>query len=127
LGFDDLFLLHERIFPNYIGVPEKLVLGSYSVFALAYLIRFRTAIFKTEYPLLGMALFFFGISVIIDAFHSEGRDTAAWEDLPKFVGIVSWFVYFARVSASALRASWTGPARRDRRYELEEVAASGQN
>jgi len=102
LGFDDLFLLHERVFPNFIGLPEKAVLGSYAVFAVAYLIRFRTAIFETEYPLLGLALSFFGISVVIDAFHSEGRDTAALEDFPKFVGIVSWFVYYARVSTFAL-------------------------
>lgn len=108
LLFDDLFLLHERVFPNVIGLPEEAVLGGYALFALAYLIRSRTVIFATEYPLLGLALFFFGISVVIDVVFSEVPGTAALDDFAKFVGIVSWFVYYARVSTFALHPESSG-------------------
>jgi len=108
LTLDDLFLLHERVFPNYVGLSEEFVLAGYVMLMLLYLFKFSTVIFKTEYLLLGLALCFFGISVVVDIlpisqYVSLPVRVALLEDGAKFAGIVSWLVYFTRVSALALQ------------------------
>lgn len=103
LGLDDVFLLHEKFLPNYVGVPENAVLVSYAGFVLFYLVRFYSVILETEYVLLGMALFFFGLSIIIDVTINVSIDVYIYEeDGAKLVGIVSWLAYFFRTGASAV-------------------------
>lgn len=108
LGLDDVFLLHEEFFP-YFGVPEKAVFVSYAGFVLFYLVRFYSIILKTEYLLLGMALVFFGLSVISDLLPPHGIDPYLFEDGAKLLGIVSWLVYFFRAGASAVHHNAAQP------------------
>ncbi|MBA5763742.1 hypothetical protein H2O73_15365 [Vibrio sp. 404] len=92
--FDDLFMLHEWIFPKLLGLNEKIVLIFYAFLLLYYVVAFRGRILSRDITLL---LFFFvglAISVLIDMV----PDTYfTWhyllEDGPKFLGIVSWFGY----------------------------------
>ena len=101
LGLDDAFLLHEEFFPS-IGVSQKMVFVIYAGILIFYLIRFSSVILETEYVLLGMALFFCGISIVVDWLQSRGIDLHLLEDGAKLVGIVSWLAYFYRVAASAV-------------------------
>lgn len=101
LLFDDLFQLHERVFPLSLGVPEPIVFGGYLSVTLLYLVRFRRVILESDYLLLALALGFFGLSVAVDLFTEKGL--YLWEDGAKFMGIVTWLAYFARVSAQVLR------------------------
>lgn len=101
LGLDDVFLLHEKFFPRF-GVPETVVVASYLGFVLFYLVRFYSIILKTDYILLGMALFFFGVSITLDLFDPSGIDPYLYEDGAKLVGIVSWLSYFFCVGAFAV-------------------------
>ena len=96
LALDDAFLMHEFVLPS-IGIPQNFVLGSYVVFVLLYLLRFKQVILETEYVLLAMALFFFAVSVILDVLHSPGIHPYFFEDSAKLVGLVSWLAYFFRV------------------------------
>jgi hypothetical protein len=101
LGLDDMFLLHERVFPA-LGVPEPVVYAAYIAFVLYFLVRFRALILQTEYVLLGMALTFFAVSVGLDVLDPAGIDPYLWEDGAKLVGIVSWTTYFWRTAAGAV-------------------------
>lgn len=107
LGLDDVFLIHEELMP-FFGVPEEIVLGSYAVFTVLYLLRFRWEILKTDFTVLGVALAFFGVAVALDLMMLDGIDPYLFEDSAKFIGIVSWMVYFFRVSASAVEPRHLG-------------------
>ncbi|MBX2990266.1 MAG: hypothetical protein KF749_03750 [Bacteroidetes bacterium] len=102
LSFDDVFLLHEEVFP-YFGVPETLVVLSYPGLVLLYLFRFRFLILNTEYMVLATALFFFGASVVLDFYKPPQLDRYLFEDGAKLTGIVAWLTYFFRVGMFAVR------------------------
>jgi hypothetical protein len=112
LLMDDLFQLHERVFPLSLGIPEPIVFLGYGSMTLVYLTRFRRVILDSEYLLLGLALGCFGLSVAVDVL--TDRELYLWEDGAKFVGIVTWLAYFARVSAQVLRRPRLVGARRPR-------------
>ncbi len=101
LLFDDLFLLHENIFPRYLGVPEEVTFGGYAGLIILGGVLFRTDILSTEYPILLVALGFFGLSLGVDALEGSieqyvGPWRILFEDGFKLLGIVSWFGYFSR-------------------------------
>ncbi len=109
LLFDDLFLIHESVFPHYLNIPEKFFYVSYVIALLAYLARFRKTILKTEFLLLLLALNFFGLSIIIDLFQQTFhllRPSLAdlIEDFSKFLGIIGWCTYFVRVCTKQVRS-----------------------
>ena len=101
LGLDDIFLLHESVFP-YLGIHEKVVYATYAGLVLFYLVKFYPTILKTEYILLVMALGFFALSVIFDKSSIPGIDPYLLEDGVKIAGIVSWMFYFYSVGTVAI-------------------------
>lgn len=104
LALDDIFLLHEEVFPDYLGVPEKVVFASYGVLVLFLLVKFYKTILRTDFIVLAMAFFFFGFSVISDFLTIPGLNQFLVEDSAKMVGIVSWFFYFHGCAESAIGA-----------------------
>jgi hypothetical protein len=102
LMLDDLFRLHESIFPNLFGVPEKITFIGYGVLTLCGMITFKKCIIETEFLILLLAFIFFGLSLTIDLFfsHSIEQFLGHWriffEDCFKLLGIVGWFGYFGR-------------------------------
>jgi hypothetical protein len=105
---DDLFLLHEEAFPNYLNVPEKLVFVGYGMIISLYFVKFRKIILKTEFLFLILAFCFLGLSVIIDLLPIATRLLSnqgefLLEDGFKLMGIISWFTYFARVGVAQLK------------------------
>jgi len=103
LGFDDAFLLHERVFPTYFGLPQKGVYIAYISMILGFLMFFFHRILRTDYVLLGMALFFMALSVGMDEFIVYSRFETFVEDSCKFVGIVFWLTYFGWTSNKLVR------------------------
>lgn len=110
LGLDDAFQLHEEVFPHFVGVTEKLIVATYALLMLVYLIEFRSTILKTDYILFGMALGFLGLSAAIDMvdlrsinpFLFQTSAQTLYEDSAKLVGIMSWLAYFFRVGVTAV-------------------------
>jgi len=101
LSFDDLFLLHDYIFPVYLGVSEKIIFPGYAGLIFFGIVKFKKCILKTEYLILLIALVFFGLSLFIDRFQSHiGSFIGDWrillEDGFKLLGIVGWFGYYLR-------------------------------
>lgn len=94
LGFDDAFLLHERVFPTYLGLPQKGVYLVYIGSILGFLLFFFKKILRTDFVLLGVSLVFMALSVGMDEFVPYSRFETFVEDSCKFVGIVFWVTYF---------------------------------
>ena len=94
LGLDDAFLLHERVFPTYLGLPQKGVYLCYIGMILGFLLFFFEKILRTDFVLLGVSLVFMAMSVGMDEFIIYSRFETFVEDSCKFVGIVFWLIYF---------------------------------
>lgn len=101
LALDDVFQMHEAVFPS-IGIPEKLVLIIYMSMIVLFLVKFKNLILKTNFLLLLMALFFFGMSIIVDVFLLFQTIRHLLEDGFKLAGIVTWAFYFAEICALEL-------------------------
>lgn len=96
---DDLFRFHEIVFPVYLHLSEYTLYGTYVVLVAFLLVRYRFTILNTDYVLLLFALGCLGLSVITDMISDTFKNIPGeqiFEDGAKFVGIFSWFVYFAR-------------------------------
>lgn len=103
---DDLFLLHDVIIPYYLEISEKIFYIFYGSSVLALLFFFRDTILKSDYILLLLAFAFMASSVITDVLLTLGlniSDIYLVEDGFKFMGIISWFVYFTRTSYFNIR------------------------
>ena len=103
LAVDDLFRLHERVFPRYLGIPENLVYATYAVMVATMLLSFRRLIFDTDHLLLAAALVFFGISLAVDMGAVEALPYRfVVENVTQFIGITLWLSYFVRTGAGLM-------------------------
>lgn len=108
LMLDDVCFLHEEVIPHVFDISQKRVFAGYGLMMCLYLVRFRTLILKTEFLLLLSACGFFAISIVVDVLPAEDfyiesiapgfRARHLFEDGAKLLGIVSWAVYYMRVS-----------------------------
>mgnify|MGYP000332851566 CR=1 FL=1 len=99
LMLDDLFLLHEEIFPAFLPFGEKFIISGYGLLLISGLYYFREIIWSSKYHFLLLAVGFFAMSVGIDLVQDEvevlvGKWRILFEDGFKFLGIVSWLAYF---------------------------------
>lgn len=78
LMLDDLFMVHDKVFPIHLGIDEKIVYAVYAIAVLLYLFRFRKKILKTNFRMLVLAFVFFGLSIGIDLINFD--KTALPED-----------------------------------------------
>ena len=99
LGLDDAFMFHETLFPS-LGIHQKIVFLAYGVMMLYYLYKFHKLILTTDFLLFSLALGWFGLSMFIDNFIRDVSPyiTKLMEDGTKFIGVVTWLVYFSRTS-----------------------------
>ncbi|BAU63128.1 hypothetical protein STA3757_04860 [Stanieria sp. NIES-3757] len=95
LVLDDLFLLHEDIFPKYLNISEKVVLCTYAIVILLYLAKFKKLILKTDFFFLFLSFIFFSLSILSEIMIK--KDLIMLEDWLKLFGIVNWLAYFTRV------------------------------
>ncbi|MCB0382322.1 MAG: hypothetical protein KDD05_03210 [Psychroserpens sp.] len=99
LGLDDAFMFHETLFPS-LGIHQKIVFLGYGIMMLLYLYKYYKLILTTDFILFTLALGWFGISMLIDNFIRDVSPyiTKLTEDGTKFIGIVTWLVYFIRTT-----------------------------
>jgi len=94
LLLDDLFRVHDWIFPTVLHLRQEILYTIYLVLVVIYLIKFSRFIeyFKVT-ALLLVTLAFFGFSILLDVL-GEGAIPGQWEilleDGAKFLGIVGW-------------------------------------
>lgn len=101
---DDLFMLHEQVFPEYLNLPEKLVYAVYFIYVAIFFLKYWRLILNQEnYKLLVLAFFFFGMSVIIDLDMFPGGIDI--EDSFKILGITTYTYFFVTLSSEWLKES----------------------
>jgi len=96
LMFDDLFLLHEVVFPDYFMLPKNVVYLIYLNILAVYLILFRFELQQTEFLILIVAAGLLGISQFVDSLPMPIPEDSFLEDAVKLFGIVTWFTYYMR-------------------------------
>jgi len=109
LLMDDLFRLHEVVFPEILNLSEYTLYAIYAGLGVYFLLRCRDMIAKTDYLLLLFAGGFLGLSlsvdVLTDTIFGWVAGGALFEDGLKFAGVIGWCMYFTLVSVKHLRLS----------------------
>ena len=105
LLLDDLFMLHEVVFPEHAGIPEDVVYTTYAMVLVGFLVWYRATIMQTEYVLLMLALAGLGLSIGVDLIASliSLPGLYVFEDGAKLFGIV---IGQRTSSSSAPGGSW---------------------
>lgn len=102
LTMDDYFMVHEKIFPDMLGVPEKYIFLFYLVCMAAYLIRYFTCFLDGRVWVLAAGLAGFAGSMAIDSLYLLGdmfNEEKMWrivvfENYFKLIGTACWAFYF---------------------------------
>jgi hypothetical protein len=102
MTLDDLFQLHEFVFPNYLSITDNMVYLTYMNIYLLYFIRFRKLLLNSDFLVLGLAFFFLGLSTIIDLLPLPIPKDTFLEDAIKLFGISTWFIYYFRTGNEIL-------------------------
>ncbi len=98
LCLDDLFMLHEAVFPWHLRIPQNLVYVGYILAVGGYLTYYAKHIFQSEYILLLVALVFLGLSMAGDLVLPQEGVAYFIEDALKLFGIGTWLLFFVRYS-----------------------------
>ena len=109
LLLDDLFQLHEEVFQYKLHIPEELVLACYGIFTVVVFFRHRKIIPSTNYLVLFSGLLLFGFSLTVDTFLGNIRAENLVEDGSKFLGILTWFGYYASLSYETIKKKISAP------------------
>jgi hypothetical protein len=96
LLLDDFFMFHEYVFPKILHIPENVSYLGYLALISIYFIKFRSAIFRSEYIILFIACIFFSLSIISDVFLPQRDMGFLVEDGFKLFGIVTWSIFLTR-------------------------------
>jgi hypothetical protein len=109
---DDLFLIHERVSPRYLGLSERTIFVVYGVIAVALYLRHRQIICRGKYELLLLSVGFFAVAIAADMARGLGLLSLLGvrsrnmqyllEDGFKLLGITGWFGYFRWVCRASI-------------------------
>jgi hypothetical protein len=114
LALDDLFLLHDDIFPYKVGVPQGAVLIGYAAVAAVFLWRFQSVFRQHDWPLLAIAAVALAVSLALDfeEIHHhipyvEGELKVWLEDSLKLFGLGFLASFFVLLGARMLAAAYS--------------------
>jgi hypothetical protein len=105
LMVDDLFLLHELVFPDYFHIPKNAVYLIYLNLLLAYAVVFRKELLESENVLLMVSALLIGSSQFVDLLPMPIPEDSFLEDAVKLFGIITWFLYYARYCIAVFQGS----------------------
>lgn len=100
LALDDLYMFHERLGPNLLGISEKAIYIAYILIIIILGFRYWKVLLETSFYGLAIALFCFAFSAFIDFFiqlillDRIGQWSTFIEEGAKWIGIVWWCSYF---------------------------------
>lgn len=103
LAFDDFFMFHEHLAPQYLKIKQIYILIAIVIAVIAYLASFYKLILTTDYLLIVLALLFLAFSVLLDVaqyrwIKLDDNLQVFYEDGLKWLGIISWLSYFSCTS-----------------------------
>ncbi|RJQ48052.1 MAG: hypothetical protein C4534_00245 [Gaiellales bacterium] len=104
---DDLFLFHDVILREYLGVAELVTYPLYFAAVAAFFYVFRRRVLDSEYVILILTAMFFLATMLLDLLVDNQLIPGEYlfEDGFKFLGIVGWLTYFGRTGFSDVLAA----------------------
>lgn len=95
---DDLFMFHDLILLELVGIPEPVTTAFYGIPVLVFLVLYRRHFSKTNYAMLLTAFAAFAVSAGVDSefLPSPHPDEWMFDDGPKFLGIAAWTSYWTQ-------------------------------
>jgi hypothetical protein len=112
LAIDDLFLLHDDIYSQKVGLEQELILLVYAALAVFFLWWYRAFFRDNEWPLLAAAVGALAVAFIFDfeEIHKhliENDEIKRWvEDSAKLLGLGLLAAYLVRLSARMIVAAY---------------------
>jgi hypothetical protein len=104
LFLDDFLLLHELIFPRYLGISENFFVLLYPLMLLSFTVYFARIIISTQVVVYTSALFFLALSMGLDKIVPQISSLSyLFEDGFKLLGITGWCSYFSHTSIVMVR------------------------
>jgi hypothetical protein len=103
---DDLFLMHDVVFPDFLKIDERVFYLFYGLSVIAIFIRYYKIVLDTDYVLLILSFLLLGLSAATDEVRAMGfrmEHPYIIEDSFKFLGILAWFSYFSRTGFKYVR------------------------
>lgn len=121
LLLDDFFLLHERFFQTYFGIPEELTLAAYAIIFAVYIVSFRKIMLRSGSFFLLMTVLFLGLSTGFDFLENiffANPDLTPdvmrlLEEGSKLLGVFSWGAYVSCYCYETLKKCYE-PSRESR-------------
>lgn len=104
LALDDQFLLHERVLPKMLGVPELVVVSVYALIGLGILIAAYGQLGRQVLIGILPALVLLGGSLVADLW-PWGRASYSTEDLLKLGGYGAWAGFWISIARSRCRTA----------------------
>lgn len=95
---DDLFLLHERVLTQFLGVPDATYVVLWLGIGIAYLVVAGGSLRRHASPAMIAAISLFAVSVSIDIFAPFTDQWTFIEDSAKYLGIVLWMLFAVPLS-----------------------------
>ncbi|KGJ88158.1 hypothetical protein [Thalassotalea sp. ND16A] len=105
LVLDDLFLFHEELFPDYLGISQGVIILIYLLLFLVFFVKYLPAILASDFVLLLLACTFFAASLVCDFALPQRGMVHLVEDSFKLFGITTWLVYFCQASKGLIESS----------------------
>ena len=111
LGADDLFLLHEFVYPH-VGIPQEAVYLAYAVLLAAYAWRFSSEILADDWLTLLVTAACFATATSSDVLQHRWGIPHVVEDGAKLTGAALWFTFLVRAAGRHVLAglNQAGPA-----------------
>lgn len=106
LCLDDLFMLHEWLFPEKLYISENLVFLAYVIALVAIVVYFRQLMLSTQPLLFVLSILLFFTSIAIDVSPLSSYNANWIEDGAKFIAIFAWLAYFIEVAIQLARAAY---------------------
>jgi hypothetical protein len=110
---DDMFLVHEGVARRLFNISDRPVYAAYLIVLLSYLVLFRQSILRSDFLPLVLSFLFFAASLVVDVKLVKVEEQYLYEDGLKFVGLVLWAAYFARLASQLVRQHFTVPGGRE--------------
>lgn len=113
LSLDDLYMVHEEILPDYLGISPLLLFAAYGIFFLVLVWRFgRTMVESTGFGMILLAGLFLAFSVALDVIEDQDLFELPFsqvylEDPSKIIGMILASAYLVDTSRSVLRQIMT--------------------
>lgn len=113
LAVDDLFMLHERVLPRLVGLPENVTLAIYVVLALGLMRLIGAALLTRRHLGLWVAGGFLVVMLVTDMLFEVATSASFLvEETAKFAGFVLWATFWIAEARSVLLDEIRQPADR---------------